>query len=240
MSSTSSDLARSQQRTAGTIAAIPYASIMAPFYSASQAKKGRKAAVGGRTFGRTILESNAGALPGAALTMALSRGGGGGGRLAAARMLTLGGVAAGAAHGASRAMRNAQKRGDIRVGKSLLDVSKAWRGEQADKRNTKYVGAAAAGSVVGRVAVSSNSSARRVTAARQSVQAQLPTELERYLHRNPGVERPGPMKTMRLARAADRAVPGRNALVQRGRMGALAGAALATGGYGVYRAGKKK
>ena len=237
MSSTSSDLARSQRMTAGTLAALPYANMVTPFYAASQAKKGRKAAVGGRTFGRTTLEASADSLPAGALYALASRSGNAKAAIAA-RLAGAVGVAGASAHGASRAMRNAQKRGDI--GKSLLDVSKAWRGEQADKRNTKYLGAAAAGSVVGRVAVSSNSSARRVTAARQSVQAQFPTELERYLHRNPGVERPGPMKTMRLARAADRAVPGRNALVQRGRMGALAGAALATGGYGVYRAGKQK
>lgn len=236
MSSTSIDRAQSQRRTAGTIAAIPYGSIVAPFYSASQAKKGRKAAVGGRTYGRTALEGTAGALPGAALTMALSRGGGGGGRLAAARLLTLGGTSAGAAHGASRAMRNAQKRGD--VGKSLLEVSKAWRGEQGDKRNTKYAMAAYGGSAAGSLAVVSTPNSRRVNAMRRGVQAQLPTELERYLLKNPDVERPGPLKAMRLARAADRAVPGRNALIRNNRVGMAAGAALAAGGYGVYR--KKK
>jgi hypothetical protein len=237
MSSTRSDIARSQRMTAGTLAALPYANLATPFYSASQAKKGRKAAVGARTLGRTTLEGSAASIPAGALYALASRSGSTKAALIA-RLAGAVGVAGASAHGASSAMRNAQRRGDI--GKSLLDVSKAWRGEQADKRNTKYVGAAAAGAFVGNTAVNSLPSSKRVNRARVSVQGQFPTELERYLHRNPSVERPGPMKHLRLARAADRAVPGRNALVQRGRMGALSGAALAAGGYGVYRAGKQK
>ena len=237
MSSTRSDIARSQRMTAGTLAALPYANMATPFYAASQAKKGRKAAVAGRTLGRTTLEGSAAALPAGALYALAARSGNTKAAIAA-RLAGAVGVAGASAHGASRAMRNAQKRGDI--GKSLLEVSKAWRGEQGDKRNSKYALAAYGGAAAGSVAVLSTPNSKRVNAARRGVQAQLPTELERYLHRNPSVERPGPMKVMRLARAADRAVPGRNALVQRGRMGALAGAALATGGYGVYRAGKKK
>ena len=115
-----SDRAARQRKTAATIAAIPYANYAAPFYAASQSKKGRKLAVGGRTIGRMAAESAAFGAPGIALTL-LSRG--------RSRALTnagrvygaVGGMV-GSSHGAYRAVGNAQRRGDIPVGKSLAEL----------------------------------------------------------------------------------------------------------------------
>lgn len=70
-------------------------------YGAVKAKKGRKAAVAGRTAGRGMLESAGGGLAAAALTR---------GNMGATRLGAIGG----GAHGSYAAGLNAKKRGDIK------------------------------------------------------------------------------------------------------------------------------
>lgn len=111
-------------RNVGLTAMIPFGSTPAALVNSNNAKKGRKAAVYGRTEGRQNLE---GFLGGAA---------GFGGALVAARkapvkwqgrLMTggaLAGAMAGVGHGAYKATKNAQKRGDI---------EKAWRKEKDER-----------------------------------------------------------------------------------------------------------
>jgi hypothetical protein len=108
-----SERASHQRRTAATLAAIPYANMATPFYAGSQAKKGRKAAVGFRSFGRQAGEGMLGMTPG----MAVSRFGaltGKRGAVIAGSGLQMAGALGGGAHGAHAAMRNAQRRGDVK------------------------------------------------------------------------------------------------------------------------------
>jgi len=112
------DRAQSQRRIAAGIGAGSAAlglgaAVPAGIYGATQARKGRKAAVGGRTFGRTTAEGAAGALPGAAL-IAHGMHANNKATFIGGQLVALGGGIAGAGHGAHRAMRNAQNRGDIK------------------------------------------------------------------------------------------------------------------------------
>lgn len=105
--------AKVQRTNAAIIGGTPYVgSIAAPIYGATQAKKGRKGAVAGRTFGRQVVESNIGATPGLALSIAGAKSGSKG-MVTAGRYGMLAGGLAGGSHAAYAAMRNAQRRGDI-------------------------------------------------------------------------------------------------------------------------------
>lgn len=105
--------ASGQRRTSAVLGAIPtVGGYVSPVYGAVQAKKGRKAAVAGRTFGRNIAEGAAGSLPGTALMVAgMMKGKIGLAR--AGKYTAMGGALAGQSHGSYAAMRNAQNRGDI-------------------------------------------------------------------------------------------------------------------------------
>lgn len=104
----SSKRERTQRKVAGTLGALPVASGVATgVYSATQAKKGRKAAVAGRTVGRAAISGATGASLGGLAGLALTRSSAGY-RVGGA----LGGLA-GFSHGARHAMGNAQRRGDI-------------------------------------------------------------------------------------------------------------------------------
>lgn len=101
-------------RNAGRLAMVPVVGgYAASGYAASQSKDGRKAAVGGRTFGRGALTATGAALPGLGVSLhGIHRGSGK--QVLAGQALSLGGALAGSSHGARNAVRNAQKRGDLK------------------------------------------------------------------------------------------------------------------------------
>jgi hypothetical protein len=100
-------------RNAGRLAMVPVVGgYAASGYAASQAKEGRKAAVGGRTFGRGTLTATGAALPGLGVSLhGMHRGSAK--QVLAGQALSLGGALAGSSHGARNAVRNAQRRGDL-------------------------------------------------------------------------------------------------------------------------------
>jgi len=132
--------------TATAMGAIPIASTVAgPGYNASQARKGRKAAVAGRTYGSQAVYGGLAGTAGAAGVLAhASRKAGGlehiGPSLSPKAKLAVGGAAlAGTGFGARRAHINAKKRGDI-VEKSMSSegVRSAYYGAKDAMREAKY------------------------------------------------------------------------------------------------------
>lgn len=120
------------RRNATILGAVPYVSAATPFYAGAKAKDGRKLATGGRVYGRQAVEALGGALPGAVLGAMGARKGSPRMMLAGYGLAGAGGLA-GSAHGANRAVRNAQKRGDIKKSGSLslvelAEISKSFRG----------------------------------------------------------------------------------------------------------------
>lgn len=79
------------------------------YYGATRAKKGRKAAVGARMYGRGALEGAGGASVGAGLGYAASRG-----NPTATAAGYYAGALTGTTHGNIAAFRNAKRRGDIK------------------------------------------------------------------------------------------------------------------------------
>lgn len=77
-------------------------------YGASQANKGRRAAVGGRVAGRSFVEGAGGAIGGGILGAGIARG-----NPVATGLAGAAGAIGGSAHGAGAAMRNARRRGDL-------------------------------------------------------------------------------------------------------------------------------
>jgi hypothetical protein len=145
--------ARNQRVAAGVGGAIPVPYIggsgLAGIYSGSQANKGRRLAVGGRTFGRSMLEGTAaGAVPTAVMLSTHNP------RVALgadiARRVT---QAGGTGHGAYAATRNAQKRGDIprrpRVTEGKASKRLKWESDGKDHsvRNAALAGGAVGGAV---------------------------------------------------------------------------------------------
>jgi len=166
--------------TATSLGAIPYVGgIAAPGYNASQARKGRKAAVAGRTYGsQAVYGGLAGtAATGAVLAHAARKAGGLEHNVAynpKAKLAVLATGLAGSAYGARRAYQNAQKRGDI-VEKGLPSVARqairAGQGSEAFGQNSAMqwrMGAHNAGrNVSSEVSRSGGSFAR----SRESIQA---------------------------------------------------------------------
>jgi len=117
--------------TATSLGAIPYVGgIAAPGYNASQTRKGRKAAVAGRTYGsQAVYGGLAGTAASAGVLAHASRKAGGleeniaHGLSPKAKLAVLATGMTGAAYGARRAYQNAQKRGDI-VEKGLPSVAR--------------------------------------------------------------------------------------------------------------------
>jgi len=168
--------------TATSLGAIPYVGgIAAPGYNASQARKGRKAAVAGRTYGsQAVYGGLAGTAAGAGALALASRKAGGlenaalAGLSPKAKLATLATGLTGSAYGARRAYQNAQKRGDI-VEKGLPSVARqairAGQGSEAFGQNSAMqwrMGAHNAGrNVSSEVSRSGGSFAR----SRESIQA---------------------------------------------------------------------
>lgn len=214
--------------------------VVAGGYGAYKGKKGRKAAVGLRTGGRSLLEGAVGAIPGFAVT--------GGGALLASRgsraglpLLAIGNIGSvlggvgGSAHGAGAAYRNSVRRGDVVASKSMWrdgvpmsELSKAWRGESGDKRNTKYAGALYGGGLAG--SLGTMAAVPRLRRAERIGVARFGRAAEDAHLRGAGFR-----EMASVGRKAQLSTPGiKRAFALRAGSG-VGGALAAAGGYGLYR-----
>jgi hypothetical protein len=106
----------------------------------------------------------------------------------------------------------------------------AWKGEDGDKRNTKYVAAGAAGAALGGASINAFPTQRRITRAANARSAR---EAARASYTGAGFR-----ESMRIGMAARRETPGYKA-GQRLRRGlGVAGAAAGTGLYALHRRNK--
>lgn len=119
------------------------------------------------------------------------------------------------------------------MGESLVDLSKSWKGEEGDKRNTKYALAGYAGLAAGSASVGLSPKARRIVSAGinrgNRAMSQMP------------VDGSVPVRDMiRNSQKAMWSTPGikRLAVVRGGA--AAAGAAAGVGGYAAYRKKKRE
>jgi hypothetical protein len=133
-------------KVAGGLGAIPVIGApSAAIYNASQAKKGRKAAVAGRTYGSAVSYGLGGAVLGGAglATYAAKKSIPVSAGLSGKQKLAMGALGAtGAAIGASRANKNAIKRGDIKKAQRRFDP-------EADRQ--RRIGMYSAGGALGAV-----------------------------------------------------------------------------------------
>lgn len=120
----------------------PLGSVASGIYGSTQARRGRKAAVGARTAGRSLAEGIGGGVGGAALGAAVSRG-----RLTG--LGAVGGTAAGTAHGAGAAMSNARRRGDLKPVSKSAEEDRLAAQRYADRASAYAVGGAAGGAAAG-------------------------------------------------------------------------------------------
>jgi hypothetical protein len=103
----------------------------------------------------------------------------------------------------------------------------AWKGEEGDKRNTKYLAAGATGAALGGASINAIPAQRRIARAAYAASGQAST---RAIYRGAG-----PREATRIGMAAGKATPGYKASQRlRGGLG-VAGAAAGVGLYALHR-----